>query len=344
MRINILKNNYYIDIVNSEDNKLRSYLDSFPKSKFLLLSDDNVYRIYEDRIGKILDGLDFEVFIIDNGEHSKSLENYTLINQFLLEKNFTRSDKIIAFGGGVVGDLGGFVASTYLRGIDLISIPTSLLAMVDSSVGGKNGVNFLGLKNQIGTFYFPKIVYIDTSFLDTLDERNMRNGFSEIFKASLLSDKEFYYYLKNTNDLDFEKVIKRAIEIKLSFVENDEFDNGKRQMLNLGHTLGHALEALSKGGLNHGESVAIGIVYMAKLANCLGLGKKYLEDELIETFSKYKIPTNYKFSTSQVIDIIRHDKKIKDNMINIIIPIEVGRAVQKKVSIEELEKLLNMVS
>lgn len=115
-------------------------------------------------------------------------------------------------------------------------------------------------------------------------------------------------------------------------------------MLNLGHTLGHALEALSKGELNHGESVAIGMAYMTKLANCLGLGKKDLEDELIETFSKYKIPTNYKFSSSQVIDLIRHDKKIKDNMINLIIPIEVGRAVQKKVSIEELEKLLNMVS
>lgn len=142
MRINILKNNYYIDIVNNEDNKLRSYLASFPKSRFLLLSDDNVYRIYKDRIRKILDGLGFEVFIIEQGEHSKSIENYTKINKFLLEKNFTRSDKIIAFGGGVVGDLGGFVASTYLRGIDLISIPTSLLAMVDSSVGGKNGVNF----------------------------------------------------------------------------------------------------------------------------------------------------------------------------------------------------------
>lgn len=142
MRINILKNNYYIDIVNNEDNKLRSYLASFPKSRFLLLSDDNVYRIYKDRIRKILDGLGFEVFIIEQGEHSKSIENYTKINKFLLEKNFTRSDKIIAFGGGVVGDLGGFVASTYLRGIDLISIPTSLLAMVDSSVGRKNGVNF----------------------------------------------------------------------------------------------------------------------------------------------------------------------------------------------------------
>lgn len=126
MRINILKNNYYIDIVNNEDNKLRSYLASFPKSRFLLLSDDNVYRIYKDRIRKILDGLGFEVFIIEQGEHSKSIENYTKINKFLLEKNFTRSDKIIAFGGGVVGDLGGFVASTYLRGIDLISIPTSL--------------------------------------------------------------------------------------------------------------------------------------------------------------------------------------------------------------------------
>lgn len=207
MKIQVKENNYTIDIDYKNDKKLRDYLYQNKDGKFLVITDENVFGIYNERIQNIMDGLNYFIYKFPAGEKSKSMENYININKFLLENNFNRGDIIIAFGGGVVGDISGFVAATYLRGIDFISVPTTLLSMIDSSVGGKNGINFMNLKNQIGAFYFPKYVHIDYSFLESLDQRNINNGLAEIFKYSVLRDREFFDYLKSAKKLDYEKII-----------------------------------------------------------------------------------------------------------------------------------------
>ena len=211
---------YTINIGKNNTNELKEFLNDYKGNKVALFSDENIYSIYEYHIKSFLD--DFEVFfyIFPQGEKSKSIENYEASLNFLSENNFTRSDLIIGFGGGVTGDLAGFVASTYLRGVSYIAVPTSLLSMVDSSVGGKTGINLANLKNQVGSFYFPDYVHIDTSYLETLENREIKSGLGEIIKYSLLKDGEIFNLIKNKN-LDFEEIIYRSLKVKLFFVDGD---------------------------------------------------------------------------------------------------------------------------
>lgn len=342
MEIQVKENNYKIDIDYKSDEKLKDFLKENRESKFLIITDDNVFSLYEERIKNIMKGLEYFIFKITPGEESKSIENYIEINKFLVENNFNRGDSIIAFGGGVVGDIGGFVASTYLRGIDFIAVPTTLLSMIDSSVGGKNGINFMNLKNQVGSFYFPKYVHIDYSFLETLDERNINNGLAEIFKYSVLRDRELFDYLSSADDLDYEEIIYRSLNIKLDFVRDDERDRGKRQKLNLGHTIGHGIESLSKYKLNHGESIGIGTIYMARAAYKLGLAEDDFYKNLMEAYKNYNLPISYDFDTDEILQVLRHDKKIKNNLINIIIPTKIGSVISKKINFDELREIIEL--
>lgn len=342
MEILVKENNYKIDIEYKEDKKLRDYLLKNEEAKFLVITDENVYNLYEKRLKKIMNSLNYFIYKFPAGEKSKSMENYISINKFLLENNFNRGDIILAFGGGVVGDISGFVASTYLRGIDFISVPTTLLSMIDSSVGGKNGINFMNLKNQIGAFYFPKYVYIDYSFLESLDKRNINNGLAEIFKYSVLKDRDLFDYLKSADELDYEKIIYKSLNIKLDFVRDDERDKGKRQKLNLGHTIGHGIESLSNYKLNHGESIGIGTIYMARAAYKMGLSKDDFYKDLITAYENHKLPTHYDFDTDEILEVLKHDKKIKNNLINIIIPIKIGEVISKKISFKELREIIEL--
>lgn len=342
MKIQVKDNNYSINIVYKKDDDLNKYLRENSKSKFLVITDDNVLSLYKDRIEEIMDGKKYFIYSFPAGENSKSIETYININKFLSEKNFNRGDKIIAFGGGVVGDISGFVASSYLRGIGFISIPTTLLSMIDSSVGGKNGINFLNLKNQIGSFYFPEYVHIDYSFLNTLDKRNINNGLAEIFKYSVLSDRELFDYLKNTHEIDYEKIIYKSLNIKLSFVKNDEKDRGNRQKLNLGHTLGHGIESISNYKLNHGESIGIGTIFIARASYKMGISKKDFSKDLIEAFKKYNLPTHFDFDTDEILEVLKHDKKINKNMINEIFPVKIGEVINKKLTMDELREVIEL--
>lgn len=342
MKIQVKENNYTIDIEYISDKKLRDYLFQNKDAKFLVITDETVYNIYSDRLKNIMAGLNYFIFKFSAGEKSKSIESYISINKFLLENNFNRGDIIIAFGGGVVGDISGFVAATYLRGIDFISVPTTLLSMIDSSVGGKNGINFMNLKNQIGAFYFPKYVHIDYSFLESLDERNINNGLAEIFKYSVLRDREFFDYLKSADKLDYEKIIYKSLNIKLDFVRDDERDKGKRQKLNLGHTIGHGIESLSNYKLNHGESIGIGTIYMARAAYKMGLAEEDFSKELIFAFKNHNLPTFYEFETEEILEILKHDKKINKNLINIILPVKIGEVINKKITFDELKGIINL--
>ncbi|MET3617912.1 3-dehydroquinate synthase [Peptoniphilus olsenii] len=342
MKIEVKDNNYFIDIDYKSDSKLKKFLTENKDSKYLVITDEKVYYIYKDRINEVMRGLKYFIFKFIPGENSKSIENYIKINTFLSENEFNRGDCIIGFGGGVVGDIAGFVASTYLRSISFISVPTTLLSMIDSSVGGKNGVNFMHLKNQIGSFYFPDYVHIDFSFLETLDNRNINNGLAEIFKYCVLKDKELFDYLKNTDNIDYEKIIFKSLNIKLDFVKNDEHDKGKRQKLNLGHTIGHGIESLSNYSLNHGESIGIGTIYMARASYRMGLSESDFSKNLIDAFSKYNLPTKYDFETDEILEILKHDKKINKNLINIILPIRIGEVINKKVSFDELRDIIEL--
>lgn len=342
MEILVKENSYKIDIDYKSDDKLKDFLRGRSESKFLIITDENVFSLYEDRIKSIMKGLEYFIFKITPGEESKSIENFVEINKFLVENNFNRGDAIIAFGGGVVGDLGGYVAASYLRGIDFLAVPTTLLSMIDSSVGGKNGINFMNLKNQIGSFYFPKYVHIDYSFLETLDERNINNGLAEIFKYSVLKDRELFDYLKTADDLDYEKIIYKSLNIKLDFVRDDERDKGKRQKLNLGHTIGHGIESLSNYQLNHGESIGIGTIYMARAAYKLGLADDDFYKDLIEAFENHNLPISYDFDTDEILEVLKHDKKIKNNRINIIVPTKIGEVMSKKIDFNELREIIEL--
>lgn len=342
MEIQVKENNYKIDIDYKSDDKLIEFLNDISKAKFLIVTDENVFSLYEERMKNIMKGFEYFVFTITPGEESKSIENFVKINQFLVENNFNRGDAIIAFGGGVVGDLGGYVAASYLRGIDFVAVPTTLLSMIDSSVGGKNGINFMNLKNQIGSFYFPKYVHIDYSFLETLDERNINNGLAEIFKYSVLKDRELFDYLKSADELDYEKIIYKSLNIKLDFVRDDERDKGKRQKLNLGHTIGHGIESLSNYQLNHGESIGIGTIYMARAAYKLGLAEDDFYKDLIDAFKNHNLPIFYDFDSDEILEVLKHDKKIKNNKINIIIPTKIGEVVSKRIDFDELREIIEL--
>ena len=342
MEILVKENSYKIDIDYKSDDKLKDFLRGRSESKFLIITDENVFSLYEDRIKSIMKGLEYFIFKITPGEKSKSIENFVEINKFLVENNFNRGDAIIAFGGGVVGDLGCYVAASYLRGIDFLAVPTTLLSMIDSSVGGKNGINFMNLKNQVGSFYFPKYVHIDYSFLETLDERNINNGLAEIFKYSVLKDRELFEYLKSADDLDYEMIIYKSLNIKLDFVRDDERDRGKRQKLNLGHTIGHGIESLSNYQLNHGESIGIGTIYMARAAYKLGLAEDDFYKELIEAFENHNLPISYDFDTDEILEVLKHDKKIKNNRINVIIPTKIGEVMSKKIDFNELREIIEL--
>lgn len=343
----LIDKDYNINISYERDQDLATYLERRKEGKICLVSDDKVYGIYKERIKKILSGFEYKVFVLKNGEESKSFETYKACLEFLLENKFTRSDMIIAFGGGVVGDLAAFVAASYLRGIDLVSVPTSLLAMVDSSVGGKCGINLAGYKNQVGAFYFPKSVHIDYSFLKSLEDREIKSGIGEIIKYGILADKELIELLNNMDLTSFKEkntdvsfIIKKSLEIKSNFVRGDERDKGKRMFLNLGHTLAHALEPISEFKLSHGEAVAIGLLNISRAAFKSGLTDKLFYrkiDNLLENFSMAK---DYNFDKEDLIFYLDHDKKVLDGKINLILPLDIAEPEIKKIQLDEALKLM----
>ena len=334
--------NYKINIGYKSYKDLIEYLSKYKGNKIALFSDSNVYKIYKDHLSEILEGYDVFPFIFQPGEISKSLKCYHEALTFLSNNSFSRSDPVIAFGGGVVGDLAGFVSSTYLRGLDLIAIPTSLLAMVDSSIGGKNGINLGMLKNQVGTFYYPKHVHIDYLYLETLEDIQVKNGLAEIYKYALLKDANLFKSLNN-GQLDYYDLIYRSLKCKLFFVKGDEKDRGKRQFLNLGHTLGHAIEAISDHQVLHGQAVAIGLVKMAILGEILGITKEGLTKLLTNSLKSKNMDTDYPLKTDVIYDIIIHDKKIKNGKINLIFPVDIGKSTNIEYKLEDFKNLLKLL-
>lgn len=302
--------------------------------KCLIVTDDGVPTEYSKKIASFCK--EYEIVTIPQGEASKSFENYRMLCETLLEKGFTRTDCAIAVGGGVIGDLTGFVASTYMRGIDFINVPTTLLSQVDSSIGGKVAINLSNVKNIIGAFHQPKCVLIDPDVLKTLPKRQISNGLAEAFKMSLTSDKELYKIFKEGKTFtELEKVIELSLRIKANVVEQDEKETGLRKILNFGHTLGHGIEAEGElTGMYHGECVALGMIPMCH---------ESIRDEVTAILSQIGLPTKINGNLEKMLEAATHDKKCDGNEISVIRVNTIGSFVIDKLPIEKWKSEIRQV-
>lgn len=263
MNLSCLKTQIHFNHNKLEE--IRLIIQSFYHEKEIyIITDKNVFNLYSEKIKEVLEGYTLYFCVLKPGEKAKSFKSYEKVVNKLIENNITRKHLILALGGGVVGDLAGFIASTILRGIDYIQIPTTLLAQVDSSIGGKTGINLKQGKNLVGTFYPPKHTIIDTIFLETLKEENYQEGIVEMIKIGLLKDNDLLTYIRENEKVTLTEIHK-AVNAKIFFVEDDEFDQNKRQLLNFGHTFGHAIEKQSKYKISHGKAVAYGMLIALKI-------------------------------------------------------------------------------
>ncbi|MFT3891259.1 MAG: 3-dehydroquinate synthase [Anaerolineales bacterium] len=260
----------------------------------LIVTDENVAKFHLERIKKAV-GQDAKAVIVPVGEEHKNLETISFMWKSFLENGLDRKSTVIALGGGVVGDMVGFAAATYMRGINWIGIPTTLLSMVDASIGGKTGFDLPEGKNLVGAFYPPKIVLADPSLLKTLPERELISGMAEVVKHGIISDPELFELCSRGMDWvkeNLEEIVKRAMAVKIKVIEDDPYEKGIRAALNLGHTVGHAVELVSKFELRHGEAIAIGTVVEAKYAERIGIAYKGLTDKIAATLSALGLPTS----------------------------------------------------
>ncbi|MDT2595786.1 3-dehydroquinate synthase [Enterococcus dongliensis] len=315
--------------------------------KIAIISDDHVFPIYGEKICQQLTDYEVAHYVIPAGENSKSLDMANTLYDFLADQHFTRSDAVIALGGGVVGDLASFVASTYMRGIAFVQIPTSLLAQVDSSIGGKTAVNSSKAKNMIGTFAQPDGVLIDPETLNTLPELRIREGIAEIIKCGAISDSSLWQDLEKLTGVQdllahSEAIILKALQVKKAAVEEDEFDNGARLLLNFGHTIGHAIEnTAGYGKISHGEAVAIGMIKISQTAEKKHLSPVGITQEIIAMNQKYQLPIDYQpWEAEKFYAAITHDKKARGESLNIVLLKEIGKAFIQKIKLTEIKDYL----
>lgn len=310
-----------------------------------VISDSNVAPLYLDKVVSALEKENFKVnsFVFEAGEKSKHLGTISDMYVSLADFGMTRKDIIIALGGGVCGDMAGFAAATYLRGIDFIQIPTSLLAQVDSSVGGKTGVDLPQGKNLVGAFHQPIAVLIDPDTLDTLPGEFVTDGMGEVIKYGCIKDSGFFEFLEGQNALEnIESVIETCVKIKRDVVSRDEREKGERMLLNFGHTLGHAIEKLGNfTEITHGMAVAIGMVLIAKAGENQGETAKGTADKITSLCKKYGLPTETSYSFTQLANAAKGDKKSAGGGINLVLLKEIGESYTKKVDFDILEEYLS---
>ena len=299
--------------------------------KVLIVTDSGVPESYAKTVADLSETP--VLVTIPKGEASKNINEFSSILSAMLKAGFSRGDCVVAVGGGVVGDISGFAASCYMRGIDFYNLPTTLLSQVDSSIGGKTAIDFDGVKNAVGVFYQSKKVLIDTDTLETLDKRQLSAGLAEAIKMAATSDAELFSFIEDSKDLkaDLPKIIEAAIKIKRSVVEQDPKESGLRRVLNFGHTVGHAIESASGGKLLHGECVALGMLPFSS-----GEVRKRLENVL----KKYGLPTEIKKSDA-LISYISHDKKLtKDGIVTIFVD-KIGSFEFRKMTAEQILKRID---
>lgn len=344
--INISRS-YRVYIGNGLIKDIGKYLETNKYGKYFLLTDENVNNLYGDEMGSYLkkDGKEVIKYIIPPGESSKSLYMVEKILEFMAQNQISRSDLLLAFGGGVVGDLGGFLAGIYQRGIDHIQIPTTILSAVDSSVGGKTGINLRSGKNLAGLFKQPSGVVCDPDLFKSLPSQEFKSGVAEIIKYSILFDRDLFERLGeglNPDSLDLGEIIEKCLVMKRDIVLEDEYDYGKRHLLNLGHTMGHSIEALSQYKINHGYGVAMGMGIMARACRAKGICSSETANSIIKLLEVNGLPTDTDYSAKDLIKFARADKKSAGDFINIITIKDIGTCEIMRVDFNQLEKLIEI--
>lgn len=337
LTVNLGERSYPIHI-SSGFNNIGKVVASIRPGKVLVVTDSNVEKFHAssciEEIQK--EGREVFKFVFPAGEGSKNLSTVKEIYSVCMENKFERKDAIIALGGGVAGDIAGFAAATYLRGVNFIQVPTSLIAQCDSSVGGKVGVDFEGGKNLVGSFYQPNAVFININTLKTLPEREYVSGLAEVIKHSIIQDKDFFRYLEentdgilNRSDEVLSYVVKINCSIKAKVVELDEREDYLRAILNFGHTVGHAIESVLNFSLLHGECISLGIAAACSIARKLGIVSKRDTERIIALLSDMRLPVVYKnLDTEKVYNQMYFDKKISEGKLNFILPKRIGEVIQ----------------
>lgn len=314
--------------------------------KLCIVTDDNVSPLYRNPLKKSLQDAGFQVvsFVFPHGEEHKSMATVSRLLEFLADKQLTRSDALVALGGGITGDLTGYAAASYLRGIQFIQIPTTLLAAVDSSVGGKTGVNLKSGKNLAGAFWQPSLVLFDIDTIKTLSYDLVLDGAAEAIKAGIIADRDLFDYIDNTDDLTAPEVIttlsSRAITIKQAVVEADERDTGVRQLLNLGHTIGHAIEKCSNFEISHGHAVAMGIVIIARACQKKGWSEEDCLTPILKAFNKFRFPLEHQYTAAQLTQAALNDKKRTGDTITLVVPVKLGDCQLTKLPVTGLEDFI----
>lgn len=308
----------------------------------VIVTDCNVGRLYAAVLESTLNEVGFETKIItlEAGESAKSWKNVLLLYSAFSEHEITRADGVFALGGGVIGDLAGFAAGTFLRGVPYFQLPTSLLAQVDSSVGGKTAINLPEGKNLAGMFYQPKAVFVDRKTLNTLPKEHFSEGMAEVIKYGLISDMKLFSGLEKESGIT-QKSIETCIDIKRKIVERDEYDTGEREVLNFGHTLGHAVEA--KGNyerFSHGQAVAIGMVLAVRLGIELGITPEGIYEKVLGILKKHQLPDRCPYSKEELLPYLLRDKKRRGKSINLILLKDIGEAVRAAVETAKLPNLI----
>ena len=310
--------------------------------KAAIVTDSTVVHLYEETVRKSLTEAGFSVctFVFPAGEASKNIHTLSHLLEFLAKEEMTRTDMIVALGGGVTGDLAGFGAAVYLRGISFVQIPTTFLAAIDSSVGGKTAVDLEAGKNLVGAFYQPKLVLCDTDVLQTLPEVVFADGIAEALKYGVLGDAALFEKIAGGDfRQDLEEIIETCVSMKRDVVEEDEFDTGKRQLLNLGHTFGHAIEQKSHFQMTHGHAVAIGMHLIAKAAEAKGIAEKGTAAAIAKALEQNQLPKETEFSPAEVAEGTLRDKKRRGGTISFVFPKKIGACEIVKIPVEEVEAL-----
>lgn len=327
------------DILNIVPDKIKEIKNT---KTIVIITDDNVDELYSEKMLSILQNAGFQClkFVFNHGEEYKTMDTICDILEFMAENNVTRSDLVVALGGGIVGDVSGYAASSYLRGIDFVQVPTTFLSAIDSSVGGKTGVNLKSGKNLAGAFYQPRLVVCDTKTFDTLPEENFKEGLSEAIKYGVICDEKLFKTLYEKEETEIEEIIKRCVSIKSQIVSIDEFDTGQRQLLNFGHTIGHAIEKVTEFKISHGIGVGIGMAIISKISDCLGWSKEETYAPIKKCLENNGIMTDININKEQLLHVILRDKKRNGEKINLVIPEKIGKCVLKSINVSELKDVL----
>ena len=307
-----------------------------------IVTDDIVAPLYGKRLSRTLEQNGYRTahYVFPHGESSKNAEIFLQILNFLAEEKFSRTDIVAALGGGVTGDLAGFAAACYMRGIRFVQIPTTLLAAVDSSAGGKTAINLRAGKNLAGAFYQPDLVLCDVTTLSTLPPEVFRDGTAEVIKHGMIADRALFESLETPIHTHLEEIIACNVKIKRDIIVKDEFEASPRKLLNFGHTVGHAIEVLSEYRISHGKAVAAGMAAETRAAFRLGLCSEKCLRDLLDMLERYGLPVNTSYKAEELARICLSDKKRGGEFITMIFPLETGKCILKEIPVSELEDII----